>query len=377
MKRYFIILCLSFALPLQAQVNGIKIAGDTCTQTRLDLQIEGTSSSPYFFWNFGDPASGTNDTATILGSSSPPYPSHTFSGPGIYLVSVRFQEPGFPTTTVSRRISIGLCCAAIIEHVDSCLENPITFSISTGAVVNSITWNFGDPASGSNNIATTINPVHRFSAAGNYTIKATINSPCGIIKGSLQVPIVICNPTPCIGEIIVQDTCFNGMTTFNIQSTNTIQSIVWDFDDPSSGAANTATTNSPNHIFRAAQSYQVRAIVRFDCGIDTLLKIVQIIDCDTSNHANCILNFPNAFSPNKDNLNDYFGPLSSCVFEQYELLIFNRWGTLIFKSNQPGMAWDGTYKGTECPIGVYAYLVTYKYPNQATKIKKGDISLLH
>ena len=376
MKKYLIILCLSFAFPLQAQVIGIKIAGDTCAQTRLDLQIEGTSSAPSFFWNFGDPASGTNDTTTILGSSSPPYPSHTFSGPGIYLVSVRFTEPGFAETTVSRRISIGLCCAALIQHVDSCKENLISFSINTAAIVNSITWNFGDPASGSNNIATTINPTHQFSAAGNYTIKATINSPCGIIKDSLQLPIVVCNPTPCIGAIVVQDTCFNGMTTFNIQSNNTIQSIIWDFDDPSSGASNTATNTNPSHVFRGAQTYQVRAIIRFNCGLDTLFKNIQIIDCDTNNHANCVLNFPNAFSPNKDNRNDYFAPLSTCAFEHYELLIFNRWGTLIFKSNQPAIAWDGTYKGLECPIGVYAYLVEYNFSNQASKIKKGDISLL-
>lgn len=70
---WFSVLLFSCTL-VQAQITGIKIAGDTCTDISLSLQAEGTSSSPYFFWEFDDPASGTNDTATFTGLSSLPYP---------------------------------------------------------------------------------------------------------------------------------------------------------------------------------------------------------------------------------------------------------------------------------------------------------------
>lgn len=83
-----------------------------------------------------------------------------------------------------------------------------------------------------------------------------------------------------------------------------------------------------------------------------------------------------AFSPNDDNVNDDFVTLASCPFEQYELMIFNRWGERVFKSNNPFNTWRGDRNGVQCPAGVYCYLLKYKYPNQAGEIRKGDIVLL-
>ena len=91
-------------------ITGIKLVGDTCSvPASLALQAEGQSSSPYFFWNFGDPASGMNDTITITGQSPSPFPTHLFSSAGAYNVCVSFQEPGFPVSTVCKTITITNC----------------------------------------------------------------------------------------------------------------------------------------------------------------------------------------------------------------------------------------------------------------------------
>lgn len=101
-------------------ITGIKINGDTCNTTDIAFQALGTSSSPYFFWNFGDPASGVNDTVTIIGTSPSAFPTHSFSSPGIYEVCVSFQEPGAAVSTVCRSISIGLCnCNVYIPNAFS------------------------------------------------------------------------------------------------------------------------------------------------------------------------------------------------------------------------------------------------------------------
>ncbi len=115
-------------------ITGIKISGDTCNASAaIAFQAEGISSSPYFFWNFNDPASGTNDTITITGLSPSPFPVHTFSAPGIYNVCVSLQEPGSPVSQVCRRVTIGLCCNGIT-----------TFSTTTQSVCSNqlpYTWN--------------------------------------------------------------------------------------------------------------------------------------------------------------------------------------------------------------------------------------------
>lgn len=63
---------------------------------------------------------------------------------------------------------------------------------------------------------------------------------------------------------------------------------------------------------------------------------------------------PNAFTPNGDNTNDVFIPVGYGLSE-INLTIFNRWGTVIFKSNGDTIGWDGTSKGKMCEQGVYIY----------------------
>ncbi len=68
---------------------------------------------------------------------------------------------------------------------------------------------------------------------------------------------------------------------------------------------------------------------------------------------------PNAFTPNKDGLNEVF-LFRSISVSDFELLIFNRWGELIFKSDDINKGWDGTYNGKEAEIDVYVWKVRYK-----------------
>ena len=67
---------------------------------------------------------------------------------------------------------------------------------------------------------------------------------------------------------------------------------------------------------------------------------------------------PNAFSPNDDGYNDLWIPLGDRVdLAYYDLRVFDRWGQEIFTSTDFHEGWDGTTRGREVPIGVYAYRV--------------------
>lgn len=85
---------------------------------------------------------------------------------------------------------------------------------------------------------------------------------------------------------------------------------------------------------------------------------------------------PNSFTPNNDGINDDFGSFAVAAYS-YELLIFNRWGKLVFQTNDLNEKW----KGENDPIGVYAYLLTYEVADREggylkeTK-KMGSVNLI-
>lgn len=86
----------------------------------------------------------------------------------------------------------------------------------------------------------------------------------------------------------------------------------------------------------------------------------------------------NSFTPNGDLVNDVFElQLSEEDFEEFQFLIFNRWGEVIFETTNPNFSWDGSYKGKDSPVGVYPYRMSYRYEDQATVNKEaGHINLI-
>lgn len=71
-----------------------------------------------------------------------------------------------------------------------------------------------------------------------------------------------------------------------------------------------------------------------------------------------VIYFPNAFTPNSDGLNDRFRPKQLNIV-RFKLLIYNRWGEKVFETDDPSLGWDGTFRGTQCPAGVYVYSSTF------------------
>ena len=99
------------------------------------------------------------------------------------------------------------------------------------------------------------------------------------------------------------------------------------------------------------------------------------------------LEFPNAFTPNTQQsnggsfsqldpyANDVFFPLYKGVTE-YNLMIFNRWGELLFESTSVNRGWDGYYRGELCKQDVYVWKVKAKFLDDSEVFRAGDVTLL-
>jgi gliding motility-associated-like protein len=82
---------------------------------------------------------------------------------------------------------------------------------------------------------------------------------------------------------------------------------------------------------------------------------------------------PNAFTPNHDGNNDVFLAKASTSLIQYRLQVFNRWGILLFESENISIGWDGkNLKGDDCPSDVYVYLLTWEGYGWDAKDRKGQ-----
>jgi gliding motility-associated-like protein len=91
----------------------------------------------------------------------------------------------------------------------------------------------------------------------------------------------------------------------------------------------------------------------------------------------CInISIPTAFTPNGDGNNDTFKPKIPMAVTDYKMIIWNRYGQIIYETNQPQQGWDGTYKGQQQPIGAYLYSISLKDIAGLPLQKTGDVTLI-
>ena len=80
--------------------------------------------------------------------------------------------------------------------------------------------------------------------------------------------------------------------------------------------------------------------------------------------------FPTAFSPNNDGSNDLFKPVSLRTINYYKIRVFNRWGQLIFESDDVKKGWNGTANGKPCPSGNYPFIAEYSTGINPSVVKR-------
>ncbi len=85
---------------------------------------------------------------------------------------------------------------------------------------------------------------------------------------------------------------------------------------------------------------------------------------------------PSAFTPNRDGVNDQFGLISIGLIDFNFMQIFNRWGEMVFESQNVDDQWDGTMGGKDAPADVYIYIIEFSTPDGEVIQLKGDVTLI-
>lgn len=120
--------------------------------------------------------------------------------------------------------------------------------------------------------------------------------------------------------------------------------LTWHFADN----GETSEARTPEHTFAEEGLYPVVLVVSSNEGCaDTLIRTINVLPGYS-------LYFPDAFTPNNDGINDQFFAKGFGI-ETFSLAIFDRWGELIFSASSIGEAWNGSFRGSACPTGVYTW----------------------
>ncbi|GAB4037994.1 T9SS type B sorting domain-containing protein [Spirosoma gilvum] len=123
-------------------------------------------------------------------------------------------------------------------------------------------------------------------------------------------------------------------------------------------------------IVDRAGDYQIRVTDPLGCTATGSARVFNL--CEPR------VNIPDAFTPNNDGINDVLQIFTAYVTD-YEFRIYNRWGEVIFASDNPEQKWDGTYHGSTYPAMLYPYVVTYKsesFPERGRVTKRGSVLLI-
>lgn len=145
---------------------------------------------------------------------------------------------------------------------------------------------------------------------------------------------------------------------------NTIQPIN-DFENYSWSSGSRSKTIS---VF-AAGIYRLQVVDRNGCiGADTI--VITQKQCFTG------LFVPTAFTPNADGLNDNLKAMLFGDIQSFNFKIINRYGNLVFASNNPAKGWDGTISGLSQDSGVYIWVCVYSLAGKPEKLEKGTFVLM-
>ncbi len=300
--------------------------------------------APYstFNWNFGPNATPTASTQQNPSGVS-------FNGAGDFPVVLTVHEASC-TGTFADTVHVYDVPVANFntDSLIGCQPYTAVFSDSSlhGTPVTYL-WTFGDGST-----STQANPQHTYINTGLYNVSLTIITTTGCIDTStFFVPgMVTVKPSPDAGFIatpMVTD-IFNSTISF-IDTSKYGVSMTFNTQD-----GNTYDYVPAQHYYDNFGDFWVTQIVMGSNGCpDTARVLIKILP-------EYLIWVPNAFTPfDKDNLNDVFKPETFGVTE-YTMYIFDRWGNLIFETNDVDQGWNGTYKGKPCQIDVYVYKLEYK-----------------
>lgn len=342
-----------------------KIVCSTISPDGSDFTV--TGPSPVTVVSAGGDCSTGKTDYVVVRFASPIYVGGTYvlklkaGNDGTVLVDECGQET--PTQSLPFNTKDTVSAAFTYTSKLGCQRDTLTFSHDGAHGVTNWSWVFngGTPVTTQTHTviypATSTNTVTLFVSNGVCTDTTTqtivLNNE---VKAAFEMPSIICPED----ALVVKNT-----------STGQIDTWKWTYDVIGSSSLKDPLPFLFPTINREA--YYTVKLLAYNSLLgcyDSTRKTLTVLDF-------CLIEVPNAFTPNNDGLNDYFRPHNALKADDYDFRIFNRWGQMVFQSNNWQDQWDGKINGVIQTTGVYVWMLRYTHRDTKQKVfRKGTVTLI-
>lgn len=301
-------------------------------------------------WFFGD---GDSSQATN--------PTHTYLQVGQYtVVLIATNSCGISDTTEKTVEVIQIIVQASGSIVGGGCS-PATFTTTnTSQNATQYLWIFPDGST-----STEATPIITLVETGNFQITLIASNPAACSISDTLIFNVTVASTPLANFEFSPDFPARGdsilFTNLSVQA----DSFYWSFGDQTF-----STLKNPGHSYATKGLYTIclTAVNKSTGCSDIYCGVIDVKD-------KLFVFVPTAFSPNGDGLNDLLIPLGNEIASLH-FKVFNRWGELLFETNELRKGWDGFYKDKLQNVDVYIYEVTGMATNGETFSTKGMVTLM-
>jgi gliding motility-associated-like protein len=335
--------CRIYSQPILVGVNANPTTtainnGPVCENTTLVLTATGGST---YAWTGVNNFSGSGSSVII----SPAKQTQI----GKYYVLVTDDNGCISTDSTSVNVKAAPVAATTFSEVTICSGKTVQLVSSGGSVYS---W-LPPTALSSSTIA---NPTASPASTTLYVVTVTNQLACS--DTASVIVTVEESPTANAGP---DKTIIQG-NTVTLSGSATGQSITYSWAPP-------VYMDNPQIL---------QPVVNPPSDINYILKVVSSNGCGTAADTMHVFWYkdiyvPSAFTPNGDGLNDTWKIPSLSAFSSFEVVVFDRWGKLVFQGKNTSTPWDGTYHGTPAPVGSYVYQISLSQP---PGLLKGTVTIV-
>lgn len=228
----------------------------------------------------------------------------------------------------------------------NCTTSDINLTHPGGNGVNTWTWTVnGNPAGNQQNLTQTVN------ATSTTTVQLTASN--GVCSDTRSETITLNNRVVAAFTALPTAICPEDSVVLTNTSEGPVTSWQWNF-----GNMQTSTVRDPLPVryplTGVETNYTISVTVADANGCqDTKTQTVKV-------YSTCLIAVPTAFTPNNDGRNDYFYPLNAFKAVNLDFRVYNRWGEMVFQTNDWTRKWDGRVKGVPQASDVYVWMLYYK-----------------
>lgn len=328
--------------------------------TTICAHAIGATDGATYLWT---PPNSTNGCITVVPGLTSVYTVTVVDGCGATTTAISTVYTD-PSPQVNFYANFYQGCAPL------CIQFYNQTALISGGIRDYI-WNFG-LTSGERDTSRTKNPIYCYHTNGTYDVSLTAisDSGCSATLKKIGLITIYTPPKAAFTYSPKPVTILTPTVQFTDESTDAygIAYHWWTYGDGSDSTSNLA---DPTHTYQDTGTYCVNLIVMNNHGCTDTTTNCLILEPDYA------LYIPSAFTPNGDKLNDVFKPVGKYI-KDFEMYIFDRWGTEVFHSTDIDQGWDGTLHGngvvSQEDVCVYKISITGSDGTRHTYV--GKVTLL-